>query len=49
LEGWNSTIELHPRISVSLKTALILYHQKKHLSIGILKKTEIFSNFFDYF
>ena len=38
LEGWNSTIELHPHVGVRpqcfLSTAFILYHGILILSIG---------------
>ena len=41
LEGWNSTIELHPHVGVRtqcfLSTAFILYHGILILSIGFSK------------
>ena len=45
LEGWNSTIELHPHVGVRmqrfLSTAFILYHNIFVLSIGIFKYFKI--------
>ena len=39
LEGWDSTIELHPHTEcVCLNRRVILYHQKKRLSTPFYKK-----------
>ena len=44
LEGWNSTIELHPHTAIADKTALISYHNGKGLSRALRN----FFRFFDF-